>query len=142
KACPSFVPLIEQGIFVGENMNMLIDDYLGEIKEEIDTLILGCTHYPFISPSIENYLGENITVVSSSEETARQVSLVLNLLKLKSTKKNAEKYKFYITGNSISFKKTLLFLFDKHSIPLSKLDFFENIKIEEDSDCIKGILQK
>src|SRR5699024_34819 len=72
-ACPLFVPLVEQGVFSGAEARAVVEVALEPftIKKRIDTLILGCTHYPLLKPVIRDVLGTGVTVISSSEETAR-----------------------------------------------------------------------
>ncbi len=73
RACPLFVPLVEEGILKGEITNKIVDMYLKELKEGgIDTLILGCTHYPLLKGSIEEYM-EGVNIVDSSEAVARSL---------------------------------------------------------------------
>ncbi len=79
KACPLFVPLVEEGLLDGELTQMVVSMYLGELKDRgIDTLILGCTHYPLLRPAIEKFL-PGVYVVDSSEAVARELEgLVCN----------------------------------------------------------------
>src|SRR5690625_1905405 len=71
-ACPTFVPLIEKGYFHGVILEQEVENSLKSLEnEKVDTLILGCTHYPLIKEAIQNTLGDKIIIVSSSEETAR-----------------------------------------------------------------------
>jgi len=65
-ACPLFVPLVEEGWFDDELTNRVIERYLGPLEEkEIDTLVLGCTHYPMIQPLIRSFLGPSVTVIDA-----------------------------------------------------------------------------
>ena len=74
RACPLFVPLAEEGWTDNEVARATIAIYLGSLqKSGIDTLILGCTHYPLLKAAIGEYLGERVTLVDSAEETAREV---------------------------------------------------------------------
>ncbi len=71
KACPLFVPLVEEGLLDGEIVERVIDMYLRDFKNgKIDTLILGCTHYPLLKKKIKEYL-RNVNIVDSSEAIAR-----------------------------------------------------------------------
>ena len=73
-ACPLFVPLAEEGWTDNEVAKATIALYLGSLqKSGIDTLILGCTHYPLLKAAIGEYLGEGVKLVDSAEETAREV---------------------------------------------------------------------
>jgi glutamate racemase len=78
RACPLFVPLVEEGWTDNAVVEMTVAAYLGSLKQSgIDTLILGCTHYPLLKKSIRKYLGSNVRLVDSAEETAKEVELVL-----------------------------------------------------------------
>lgn len=79
-ACPLYVPLVENGITDKNDIvvRTMTQRYLKPIKDEgVDTLILGCTHYPIISEAISDYMGENVRLISSGAETARYA---MNLL--------------------------------------------------------------
>ncbi|WP_449537175.1 glutamate racemase [Ferdinandcohnia sp. Marseille-Q9671] len=77
-ACPRFVPIVEAGEFVGAKAEQIVAESLEVLKgKEIDTLILGCTHYPLLRPTIQDFLGDKINLIDSGAETAREVSTVL-----------------------------------------------------------------
>ncbi|HVO91752.1 MAG TPA: glutamate racemase [Terriglobales bacterium] len=74
RACPLFVPLVEEGWTDNDVVEMTVKAYLGSLKQSgIDTLILGCTHYPLLKKAIRKYLGSGVRLVDSAEETAREV---------------------------------------------------------------------
>ena len=76
QACPLFVPLVEDGLFDGPITRLTIEHYLKSMKhEKIDTLILGCTHYPLLAPALKSFFGDSVTLVSSEPE------LISSLLK-------------------------------------------------------------
>jgi glutamate racemase len=78
KACPEFVQFVERGETSGNEIVALAHDYLDELAEkEIDTLVLGCTHYPLLTGVISLVMGEAVTLVSSAEETAKDVYRLL-----------------------------------------------------------------
>ncbi len=79
KACPLFVPLVEEGLLEGDVVEKIVSMYLSELKgREIDTLILGCTHYPMLKPVISKFL-DRVRVVDSSEAVATELEkLVVN----------------------------------------------------------------
>ena len=71
KACPLFVPMVEEGLVDHPVMMQMIDYYLSSIKESnVDALVLGCTHYPLLRSRIHEYLGDAITLVNPAYETA------------------------------------------------------------------------
>ena len=76
-ACPKLVPLIEAGV-VGEELDAAVREYAAPLKEEdVDTVILGCTHYPMIRRVFERAFGRGTTLVFSADETAREVAETL-----------------------------------------------------------------
>ncbi len=73
KACPLFVPLVEEGILEGEIAEKIVEHYLSELKSSgIDTLILGCTHYPLLKTVIKEFLGD-VEVIDSSEAVSQSL---------------------------------------------------------------------
>jgi glutamate racemase len=77
-ACPSFVPLVEKGLFNTEDTKREIEKSLAPLrKERMDCLILGCTHYPFLRNEISKVMGNRVSLISSADETAREISTVL-----------------------------------------------------------------
>jgi glutamate racemase len=76
-ACPRLVPLIEAGV-VGEDLDAAVREYAAPLKDaEVDTVILGCTHYPMIKRVFERAFGRGTTLVFSADETAREVAETL-----------------------------------------------------------------
>jgi len=77
-ACPSFVDFVERGITSGRQILGLAQSYLEPLQRaEVDTLVLGCTHYPMLMGAISHVMGDGVTLVSSAEETAKDVFRVL-----------------------------------------------------------------
>lgn len=73
-ACPLFAKLIETGCFEGDELLQVAYQYLSPLKEEnIDTLILSCTHYPYITPLLQKVMGEKVVIIDPAVETALQV---------------------------------------------------------------------
>jgi len=78
KACPLFVPLIEEGWLEGEITKLVVEKYLsGLVERGIDTLVLGCTHYPLIKGVIKSFCGDGIEIVDSAEAVAKEVEGIL-----------------------------------------------------------------
>jgi len=78
RACPLFVPLVEKGWTDNEVVEMTAKAYLEGFKQSgIDTLILGCTHYPLLKRAIRKLMGRGVRLVDSAEETAKEVELLL-----------------------------------------------------------------
>jgi len=94
-SCPMFVPLVEEGWLDGEVPEKIAEKYLDTLKSsEIDTLILGCTHYPLLKSLFSKILGNEIILVDSAEETAKTIKKLLEENKLVSSKSGAEKLFF------------------------------------------------
>ncbi|MCY4042548.1 MAG: glutamate racemase [Candidatus Dadabacteria bacterium] len=104
--CPLFVPLVEEGMCEGEITISIARNYLEPLyKQDIDTLILGCTHYSLLKNTVSAVMGETVTLVDSAEETARAAMAVLkqNDLLKDDGKGSVE---FYLTDGSESFTQT------------------------------------
>lgn len=104
--CPKFVDFIEQGITSGPEIQKVAEGYFKNlIKAEIDTLVLGCTHYPLITGLIQLTIGEHVTLVSSAEETAKDVVRLLTEAGMLSKGPISPRYQytFEATGNDRSF---------------------------------------
>lgn len=79
QSCPAFVPLIERGIVDGPELEKVATGYLRPLKErEVDAVILGCTHYPLISATINRILGPEVRLISSAGQTALEVGRILS----------------------------------------------------------------
>ncbi len=86
RACPLFVPLIEEGWLEGETTDQVVRQYLQPLVEDgIDTLVLGCTHYPLLRGAIGKFVGGAVRLVDSAENCARAVSQLLEKEKLGAT---------------------------------------------------------
>src|SRR5690625_2884125 len=98
-ACPLFVPMVEKGIFHGEQAIQIVDETLRPLKSvhKMDTLILGCTHYPLIEATIQQIMGEHVQLISSSEETARETSALLDVHQLLNKSPLTTPHQFYTT---------------------------------------------
>ena len=78
QACPLFVPLVEAGMLEGEIVDKVIELYLAPLKaQQVDTVILGCTHYPLLLKAIQSYLGPDVAVVECSRAIAADVQRIL-----------------------------------------------------------------
>jgi len=104
KACPEFVELAERGDTVGTRVLETTERYLGDLKNAgVDTLILGCTHYPLLQATIQYVMGPDVLLVSSAEETAKDVYTVLVANGLLRTNTSAPSYEFYASGDEEEF---------------------------------------
>ncbi len=77
-ACPLFVPLVEEGWTNHEATHLVAEEYLAPfVKDAIDTLVLGCTHYPLLKPLIGEIVGRSVRLIDSAEETAADARRML-----------------------------------------------------------------
>jgi len=114
KACPLFVPLVEEGFAGDEVAKTIAQKYLNElIISDIDTLILGCTHYPHLSKTISEVMGPDVTLVNPARETAKRLRSELSregLLNMDSCR-NSNDHQFFVSDGAEKFKqfaKTML----------------------------------
>lgn len=98
-ACPRFVEFVEAGVTSGEELFRVAEEYLAPLRDaRIDTLVLGCTHYPLMSAAIQYVMGSEVTLVSSAEETAYDVYRTLVRHGLERTAPGAPAHVFEATG--------------------------------------------
>ncbi|NLL78577.1 MAG: glutamate racemase [Clostridiales bacterium] len=109
KACPLFVPLVEEGLLKDPVTDEIAKRYLSELIDiDIDTLILGCTHYPLIRSTVGRVMGERVTLVNPAYETARELKEMLakeNLLNDSSPKLGDNMYQFFVSDTAEKFKR-------------------------------------
>ncbi|MEJ3405027.1 glutamate racemase [Rathayibacter sp. YIM 133350] len=100
-ACPRFVEFVEAGVTTGAEVLAYAEEYLAPLKQAgVDTLVLGCTHYPFLRGAISYVMGDAVTLVSSDTETAGDVYRTLVGQGLERTSGRAPIYHYEATGNS------------------------------------------
>jgi glutamate racemase len=107
QACPRFVEFVEEGVTGGEELIKIAHEYLDPVTEAgVDTLILGCTHYPLLTGVISYVVGERITLISSAEETAKDVYRRLAGLHLmRDESLGAPRHAFRTTGDPEQFRE-------------------------------------
>lgn len=109
KACPLFVPLVEEGLWEDPVTDEIARRYLTELIDVgIDTLILGCTHYPLLRSTVGRIMGDTVTLVNPAYETARELKALLKQKNLESTKKpslGTELYRFFVSDGAEKFRK-------------------------------------
>jgi glutamate racemase len=99
RACPRFVEFVEAGVTSGPELFAVAEEYLAPLREaDIDTLVLGCTHYPLMAAAIQYVVGESVTLVSSAEETAFDVYRTLVEHGLERTAAGPPAHHFEATG--------------------------------------------
>jgi len=105
-ACPRLVPLIESDDPYGEETERAVRGYAAPLKEAgVDTVILGCTHYPLIRPIFQRVFGRGVTLVFSAEETAREVAETLVRKGIENDREREGRYRFLTTGDPAAFRE-------------------------------------
>jgi glutamate racemase len=105
KACPMFVPLVENGYIDTEITKIIAREYLAEISEkDVDTLILGCTHYPLLKDVIRDIMGDKVTLIDSGAAAADGALEFLKENDMLSEKTNGT-YKYFVSDSTEDFAK-------------------------------------
>lgn len=105
KACPLFVPLVEEGWQQDEITKEIASRYLIDLQDkEIDTLILGCTHYPLLMKAIGEVMGDEVTLVNPAYETAKELFRLLSKQDLLNPKSSGQ-YHFFVSDEDSIFEE-------------------------------------
>lgn len=123
-ACPLFVPLVENGHFDTPVAKLVIEEYLAPIRKEgVDTLILGCTHYPLLEKSISEFMGGGVTLINSGAEVAKLLKSYFEENDLGCERSAKKQYRYYVSDNVDGFE-TLggIFLEEKIDGQVEKID--------------------
>jgi glutamate racemase len=105
-ACPRLVPLIESDDPYGAETEAAVREYAQPLKDaNVDTVILGCTHYPLIRPILQRVFGRGVTLVFSAEETAREGAETLARKGIENSERRDGSYRFLTTGDPASFRQ-------------------------------------
>jgi glutamate racemase len=105
-ACPLLVPLIEGGFATSDEAGKVLKEYLKPLMEKkIDTLVLGCTHYPHLYGQIRAILGTNVTIVNPAEETVRTAKEILSRGGMLNPLKQTTHNRFLVTAHAASFQE-------------------------------------
>lgn len=116
RACPLFVPLVEEGR-TGEDdrvLNLVAEQYLAELKSaDIDTLILGCTHYPLIAGTVGRIMGPGVRLIDPGAETAGALK---ELLRSSGAESGGDRgrYSYFVTDSAEDFGKTASLFLNSH----------------------------
>jgi len=106
KPCPLFVALAEEGYVDQPATRLIANDYLEELKNKhVDTLILGCTHYPLLKKPIAAAMGDGVQLIDSAEETARATYQALSDLDLLNSGTRPGKRMFFVSDSPDKFKR-------------------------------------
>ena len=115
-ACPKFVPLVESGRFRPEVQEVrdAVSEHLSELRSaKIDTLLLGCTHYPILAQAIQEYMGSGVTLIDAGAAAAMQLRDYLCMHGLQCGEGAAQNTQYYTSGSSEAFNATAGLIFGK-----------------------------
>lgn len=105
-ACPLFVPLVEEGWLEGQITEMVVERYLGSLRDRgIDTIVLGCTHYPLLKPVISRVVGASVCLVDSAIEISREIVMILKHAGLLREAATGPFREYYVTDSPERFLK-------------------------------------
>ncbi len=123
-ACPMFVPLVENGYADHKATYLIAEEYLKPLKSaNVDTVILGCTHYPLLKKVISDIMGEGVTLIDAGYETAYEVKKYLEENDMQAESTHSKPYRFYVSDSVEGFERLgSLFLQKKISGLIEKID--------------------
>ncbi|MDI6731025.1 MAG: glutamate racemase, partial [Candidatus Margulisbacteria bacterium] len=105
-ACPLFVPLIEGGFIESDETRKVAKEYLKPLLEAgIDTLVLGCTHYPHLTPMLKSLTENKVAIIDPAEETAADIKQLLKMAGTLTPKTHTAKYEYLVTGSPFKFEE-------------------------------------
>ncbi|HDT8172086.1 TPA: glutamate racemase [Enterococcus faecalis] len=106
-ACPKFVPIVESNQYRSSVAKKIVAETLQALQlKGLDTLILGCTHYPLLRPVIQNVMGSHVTLIDSGAETVGEVSMLLDYFDIAHTPEApTQPHEFYTTGSAKMFEE-------------------------------------
>ena len=105
-SCPSFVSIVEGGLENTNEAEEIIRKHLSELKEQqIDSLILGCTHFPVLRPVIGRVLGNGVLMIDPAHETAKMAHKILEESDIISDRADCGRYNFYVSGDPVKFRR-------------------------------------
>jgi len=123
KACPLFVPLVEEGWTDHPVAKAVVHEYLHELQQmDIDTLVLGCTHYPLLRDLISQVMGNQVTLVDSAEAITAYLKALLPVNIVGKTGKDI----FYVSDNEDKFEQIAKRILDKEIAQLRRVRLFES----------------
>jgi glutamate racemase len=111
-ACPGFVELVEQGKTDGAEVEALAGELLAPVRQAgVDTLLLGCTHYPYLARTISDVVGRDVVLVSSADETAFEVRAIMTETGLGRRTPGPDRYRWITSGDPRVFQQVGAYLF-------------------------------
>ncbi|MBN1917191.1 MAG: glutamate racemase [Verrucomicrobia bacterium] len=95
--CPLFVSLVEEGWTDRPAARLIAEEYLAPLRGRVDTLVLGCTHYPLLKPLIAELMGPDVVLIDSAESCAAELGVLLNAHGLRAPERTAATERFYVS---------------------------------------------
>lgn len=105
KACPLFVPLIEEGFYNHPSMDLIAESYLAPLRGQIDAALLACTHYPLIRSAVQKVLGLDVALMEPAERCASQAKDYLTQNGLLNPQTDKPTYEFFATDDPEKFRR-------------------------------------
>lgn len=106
QACPQLAPLIQNGDVFSEQVERAARECVAPLKKaDVDTVILGCTHYPLITPMLRRLIGPQVTLINSAEEVAREVGEIIGRRGIGNTVGREGDYRFFTSGDPEEFRE-------------------------------------
>ncbi|AXQ78116.1 glutamate racemase [Streptococcus chenjunshii] len=106
-ACPKFVPIVESNEIFSSVAKKIVYETLAPLSGRVDTLVLGCTHYPLLRPLIQNAMGQDVKLIDSGAECVRDISVLLNYFQINRRRELADErpvHRFFTTAGRENFK--------------------------------------
>lgn len=129
--CPGLVQQIEQGKLNDEETRRILEDaLLPMLEKNIDTVVLGCTHYPFVIPLIQQIVGENVRVIDPAPSVARQAGRLLETGGMRNKSVSRGEVKFYTSGDPDALKSLLPILLGE-SVGVQKVEWIKDSSLEK-----------
>ena len=105
-SCPKFAPIVESNQMTSSVAKKVVYETLAPLVGKVDTLILGCTHYPLLRPIIQNVMGQSVKLIDRGAETVHDISVLLNYFEINRNRKQKEaQHHFYTTASPKGFKE-------------------------------------
>jgi glutamate racemase len=128
--CPGLVQQIEQGDLDGEETRRILEGaLLPMLEKNIDTVVLGCTHYPFVIPLIQQIVGDNVRVIDPAPAVAKQTGRLLETKGMSASPESKRQVKFYTSGNPAELKSLLPKLLGE-SGEVKKIEWLDDLQIK------------
>jgi len=126
KACPLFVPLAEEGWIKHNAVYQIAEEYLKELRgKKIDTLVLGCTHYPILSEVIQEVIGKDVVLIDSGVASAEAVNKELKVAGIFAERNLPGFQEFYVSDIPIKFKEVAELFFGRKISEVKKIELEE-----------------